>query len=114
VNPSDNAPSLPVCLPDCFDGGREPEWGHVDDCPLSELSRLRAIEAAAKDVLSAFDARNDEMNWTGPMVHTVLRKALGVAGDGCTHESVDTFASGAGRRVDVCMGCDRALRFWTE
>jgi hypothetical protein len=35
-------------------------------------------------------------------------------GDDCTHESIDTFASGAGRRVDVCLGCDRALRFWTE
>ena len=30
----------------------------------------------------------------------------------CPHDSVDTFVSGAGRRVDVCMGCHLALRFW--
>jgi hypothetical protein len=32
--------------------------------------------------------------------------------DVCPHDSVDTFASGAGRRVDVCMGCRRVLKFW--
>ena len=35
-----------------------------------------------------------------------------VAGDDpCGHDSIDTFASGAGRRVDVCMGCKR-VEFW--
>jgi hypothetical protein len=77
------------------------------------LDRLLSIEAAAKDVLRAYDSRNDEMNWTGPMVHTVLRRALADC-EGCTHEHVGTFASGAGRRVDVCMGCDRVMRFWTD
>jgi hypothetical protein len=82
------------------------------DRERSEHGRLRA---AALDVLRAYDSRDDEMNWTGPMVHTVLRRALdGDSCEGCTHEHVDTFGSGAGRRVDVCMGCDRVLRFWTE
>jgi len=31
---------------------------------------------------------------------------------GCGHDHVDTFGSGAGRRVDVCMGCEQAVRFW--
>ena len=34
--------------------------------------------------------------------------------DECYHDSVDTFASGAGRRVDVCLGCEQVLRFWNQ
>ena len=34
--------------------------------------------------------------------------------DGCGHDHVDSFGSGAGRRVDVCMGCEQVIRFWVD
>jgi len=34
--------------------------------------------------------------------------------EGCGHDHVDTFGSGAGRRVDVCMGCEQVIRFWVD
>lgn len=40
------------------------------------------------------------------------KAATEMSGWPCGHNSVDTFGSGAGRRVDVCMGCGQVLRFW--
>ena len=43
---------------------------------LAEVERLRAVEAAAKDVLEAHDTADDEMDWTAPAVDMILRRAL--------------------------------------
>ena len=43
---------------------------------VAEVRRLRAVEAAAKDVLEAHDAADDEMDWTAPAVDMILRRAL--------------------------------------
>ena len=42
----------------------------------AENERLRAIEAAARDVLDAYDQQDDEMDWTAPAVDMILRRAL--------------------------------------
>jgi hypothetical protein len=61
-------------LLDCFEE-RSPEWMAVVDL-ASEVKRLRVVEAAARDVLDAYDARDDEQDWSAPMIETVLRRAL--------------------------------------
>jgi len=52
--------------------------------------------------------------WVDGHVDEVIRQVAPlVPTDGeCDHESVDTFGSGAGRRVDVCMWCNQAIRWW--
>lgn len=46
------------------------------DIALDEVDHLRAVEAAARDVLDAYDQRDDDMDWTKPAVDMILRRAL--------------------------------------
>ncbi len=78
--------------------------------------RLRSAElenVRYRDALEAIASDGWANGETPPYVKGYARRILdGKEDDPCGHDSVDTFASGAGRRVDVCMVCDLALRFW--
>lgn len=79
---------------------------------LAKVERLRALEYAAHDATVCHARTSRERQDFGPCRVCGSCRLKALLDEGCPHDSVDTFASGAGRRVDVCMGCHRVLRFW--
>lgn len=89
-------------------------YGWLDERFPVIRTEVKRLQDGIRDLWETW--MDDDATWVevaGKLddLHTSLDR---IGADECTHESVDTFGSGAGRRVDVCMACEVVMRFWNE